>query len=541
VGIAFLQNIQPNNMMDSRINVRSADNPYVISAYVLAAVTAATLAIWFVSNTLTQGAGFLLDPQAWLNQFSNEVANEILSNSAEVVAAVLAIAITVVAIVVELAATRYSHLITRLFFREPVNALVLGLLVVTTIQCLLAPVSSSSLQPLVVPQAGSSVTLVLVIVSLLVLLPYIYFVFAMLSPISIIDRICKEAFRSITRARSKSAKTGQSAVLRSIEELQDISRGAISQGDRDIAMACVQGLTALVYKYTEIKPRLPDAWFDLSGPISGDADFIALGSDSLRVIEHRRSWLETKVFRQLVAMVGQSSGVVRDVANLIAINTRHVATDLGVQDETLLNLCMRAFNSYLRATLNAGDPRTMYYIMNQYRIVGDALLSNGQRGAAIEVAGYLREYGQLAHKSGLSFLLESASYDVMQLIEQALEVDDEAVDDLLSVLLELDQDIKDESHEASLLGVRRSQIQVGALLLMGGHQARVTRVVDDLLSEQLERLERLRAGMETDNRNEYWELIDRGGNFGYMPVERRPYLKQLFSELRRRDSTSGTA
>ena len=39
-------------------------------------------------------------------------------------APVLAIAVTVVAIVVELAANRYSHLITRLFVREPVNLLV---------------------------------------------------------------------------------------------------------------------------------------------------------------------------------------------------------------------------------------------------------------------------------------------------------------------------------------------------------------------------------------------------------------------------------
>jgi hypothetical protein len=40
-------------------------------------------------------------------------------------------------------------------------------------------------------------------------------------------------------------------------------------------------------------------------------------------------------------------------------------------------------------------------------------------------------------------------------------VDDEAADDLLSVMLELDQEIKEESETASLLGVRRSQVQMG--------------------------------------------------------------------------------
>jgi uncharacterized membrane protein len=66
-----------------------------------------------------------------------------LSNAAGVVAAVLAIAITVVAIVVELAANRYSHQITRLFLREPVNLLVLGLLVLTTVQCHLVEVPAA--------------------------------------------------------------------------------------------------------------------------------------------------------------------------------------------------------------------------------------------------------------------------------------------------------------------------------------------------------------------------------------------------------------
>ena len=63
-------------------------------------------------------------------------AMEALSSVAEVIAAVLGIAITVVAIVVELAANRYSHQITRLFLTAPNNLLVLSLYALTTIQCI---------------------------------------------------------------------------------------------------------------------------------------------------------------------------------------------------------------------------------------------------------------------------------------------------------------------------------------------------------------------------------------------------------------------
>ena len=61
---------------------------------------------------------------------------EALTSVAEVIAAVLGIAITVVAIVVELAANRYSHQITRLFLTAPNNLLVLSLYALTTIQCI---------------------------------------------------------------------------------------------------------------------------------------------------------------------------------------------------------------------------------------------------------------------------------------------------------------------------------------------------------------------------------------------------------------------
>ena len=77
----------------------------------------------------------LTDPLGWLQALALDEAFDTLASAAEVVAAVLAIAITVVAIVVELAANRYSHQITRLFLREPVNVIVLGIFVVTAVQC----------------------------------------------------------------------------------------------------------------------------------------------------------------------------------------------------------------------------------------------------------------------------------------------------------------------------------------------------------------------------------------------------------------------
>jgi hypothetical protein len=319
--------------------------------------------------------------------------------------------------------------------------------------------------------------------------------------------------------------------LAAIDELQDVTRGAIEQGDRSIAMSGVNGMVAIVYDYTELRPALPDGWFRIADAIRQDPDFVALTEDALADVEAERCWLETKIFRQLNALMSQSAGRARDVANMIGINTGQVAKDLGTDNPDLLWLCMRSFNSFLRTTINAHDARTAYYLMDRYREVAEHLLSHGQGDRAYEIAGYFSEYGQLGHLSGISFLLDAAAYDVVRLIEHALALDSEQVDPLLDVLLDLDEEIREEKQEDSLLGVRRSQIQLATLFLERGDQRRVQRIVRDLKGERSNRLIRLRQQLESENRPQYWELIDRGSNFGYLPPSRRRFLEPLYEQL----------
>src|SRR5262245_36485584 len=75
-------------------------------------------------------------PLQWLTTLDRDAAAGTLSGAAQIVAGVLGIAITVVAIVVQLAATRSGNQITDMFFREPINWLIMSLFVLTTLQCL---------------------------------------------------------------------------------------------------------------------------------------------------------------------------------------------------------------------------------------------------------------------------------------------------------------------------------------------------------------------------------------------------------------------
>ncbi len=517
---------------------RSNYQPLKVPALLFCGLTAVCLlALIFQAMLGDMSLDVLLRPVIWLMSLDTQAALDTLSSAAEVVAAVLAIAITVVAIVVELAATRYSHQITRLFLREPVNLVVLGMFVVTTVQCIwVAVVLDSSGPQAMLPQAGFAITLALVTLSLLLLIPYIYFVFAFLSPISVIEKICRDAYNTVLKARSSSVRRNQERVEEAIDELQDVARSAIQQSDRGIAIAAVNALAGFVIDYVQIRDELPEEWFDMSRGVAEDPDFIALAPETITAIEAQGVWVERKVFRRYLSLMGQATMRERDVANLIGINTQRIATGFSADRPWLLDLSISVFNSYLRETINAGDQRTAYYLMNQYRLIAEWLLANGQGKKCEEIADYLRIYGQYAHNTGASFLLESAAFYVMRLVEKALQEDSDSMDALLDCLLTLDIEIKEENvelQEASLLGVRRAQVQLATLFLMRGDEVHARRIARDLHGERIERLERLRQIMLADDREQFWELSDLGVNFQYLPAERRAYLDSLFEMIRK--------
>ena len=192
---------------------------------------------------------------------------DVVANSAEVVAAVLGIAVTVVAIIVELAATRYNHRITTLFVREPKNIAVLTFFVLTVLLCIWVSATTS-------PDSGTiwhAITLTMISASLIMLLPYFAYVFAFISPLSVIRHISALAVKALDRP---DISRSRHVVIDSVDELQDVLRSAIDAGDRDIAMEAVYGLSGLLERYTDVRSTLSPEWFELHPTIAADPDFV---------------------------------------------------------------------------------------------------------------------------------------------------------------------------------------------------------------------------------------------------------------------------
>jgi len=102
--------------------------------------------------------------------------------------------------------------------------------------------------------------------------------------------------------------------------------------------------------------------------------------------------------------------------------------------------------------------------------------------------------------------------------------------------MDLDQEIKDELQEQSVLGVRRAQIQLATLFMQIGDELRTDFICRDLKTERLTRIDRICQLLISEDNPQYWEITDRGVNFSYLAPERRRYLTPLLKRLTATDA-----
>jgi hypothetical protein len=196
-----------------------------------------------------------------------------------------------------------------------------------------------------------------------------------------------------------------------------------------------------------------------------------------------------------------------------------------------VRLTYRFMNSFLRATLNARDVRTAYNVMNQYRLFVEALLRDGNGELALEGVRHMTYYGHVSFDMKLTFVTETVAYDVSTLCEIANQVNASQEPEMLAEFLELDQPLLAQSQEKGLLGVRKAQVKLASYYLLHGQEEKARTICRDMENEPRERLLTIRQQLEGVTSKDFWEIIDRGGTFEYMPPDQRDCMRTFFSWL----------
>jgi len=490
---------------------------------------------WLLDSFFTGGPPLeeSLNPASRYVHFDPDHITDAVGGMSSLNAAVLGLVITVVSIIVQLSADRYSG-VSQMFLRDKVNLAVMAYFVIS---CVCAVWLSLSVHAAFVPRATIFTMILVTSFGLVLTLPYFAYVFRFLEPINIIVRIRREATKALavgaTAKHASQVATAQGPAITALEELTDITSNSIEGKDKIIASRAVDAIKDFVLQYQEVKERAHPSWFTISGSIRDNPDFVAMDPESLRDLEQRRTWLEWKALRQYLGIYAEAQGSMPDINYLIAIDTRYVGEAAARRgDRELLALVFRFMNSYLRAALNAKAVRTAYNVLNQYRLLNEAMLRMGHNEAALDGVRHMLYYGRTGFDMSLGFVTETVAYDVGALCELAHGLAGGALDEeMLALFLELDQPLKQRKQEHHLQGVRKAQVKLACYYLSVGEESKARRIADDMREEDADRLRSIRDQLEEVESKDFWEIIDRGRNFEYMPAAQKDRMAQFFAWL----------
>jgi hypothetical protein len=471
-------------------------------------------------------------------RFDPDKISDALTGLAGLTAAVLGIVLTVVSLLVQLTSERYTG-VAQMFLRDRTNVAVMIYYVVT---CVVGVATSLSLHGDFAPRATVMFVMIATAFGLVMMLPYFAYVFRFLAPTNLVTRIEHQATEDVLAAATETdpgtIQEGQAPAIAALEELTDITSNSISGKDKIIASRCVDAIKDFVVRYLEVKDRAHPQWFQIGEGIRGNPDFVAMDPESLRELEADKTWLEWKALRQYLGIYAEAQAEMPDINYLIAIDTRYVGeAALAKNDRSAVELAFRFMNSYLRAALNARAVRTAYNVLNQYRLLVESMIKGGADDLAVEGVRHMIYYGRTSYDMQLGFVTETVAYDVSALCEFAhstmpLSASRADLDDkMLAMFLELDQPLRLKRQESGLQGIRKAQIKLACYYLTVGADDRAKKIALDMAGEDRDRLQSIREQLSKVESKEFWEIIDRGRNFEYMPPKQKDQMDKFFAML----------
>jgi hypothetical protein len=144
----------------------------------------------------------------------------------------------------------------------------------------------------------------------------------------------------------------------------------------------------------------------------------------------------------------------------------------------------------------------------------------------------MNNYGRTSYDMQLGFVTETVAYDLSALCEFAHAQRGAGLDEqMLAMFLELDQPLRLKRQESGLQGIRKAQIKLACYYLAVGVEDRARRIAADMAGEDRERLRSIREQLTRVESKEFWEIIDRGRNFEYMPPRQKDQMGRFFAML----------
>ena len=140
-------------------------------------------------------------------------------------------------------------------------------------------------------------------------------------------------------------------------------------------------------------------------------------------------------------------------------------------------------------------------------------------------------YGHVSYDMKLPFVTGTVAYDVSALCQTAHSLGVSEGAKMLEAFLDLDRPLRSQSQETALIGVRKAQVKLAAYYIEHGEEELARKIAKDMTSEPAPRLAAIHDSLAKVTSKDFWEIIDRGRNFEYMPPGQRASLATFFGWL----------
>src|SRR5580704_3019612 len=444
---------------------------------------------------------------------------------------VLSIVIVAVVFGIQTTSSRYSPRIIGIFTRNPLNALVLSFALASILYTFLV---RSEVKANYTPMISVVVAEILALINFAILLPYVSYIFEVMRAETLVESIMRRAKRELRAAAgSKHARRHRDELMTSIAQVTDIAFGSIQLGDMPVCVLTIDVLGRFVADdYQAVKKGLAPDWFQVT-----HAEMPGASDQIVAEVNRAQTWFSYTIMSSFVDMVDLTPVHRKEAVHAIAVATR----DAGVAaiqagDSEVAELCMRFFNTYLRASINRWAPTFASGIMNEYRRFAIGALE-WRPDLAGEAAAHLLRYGRHFEEAGMPATLGAAAEDVADLAIEARARDPQVSLRLARLLVRNLLDLTPNARPIGLNGMFKGVAKL-TFWAMAAEQKDIAHVLvegiaaapPDFVDAALDRMESMQNGL-------FWEVNERVIAFDWVEQPLRAEIPRLRAALRRAKAT----
>jgi hypothetical protein len=440
----------------------------------------------------------------------------------------LSIVIVAVVFGIQTTSSRYSPRIIGIFTRNPLNALVLSLALASILYTFL--VRGEVKNTAAVPMWSVGLAVVLALVNFAILLPYVSYIFEVMRAETLVESIMRRAKRELrAAANTRHARRHRDALMTSIAQVTDIAFGSIQLGDMPVCVLSIDVLGRFFAQdYLTLKKGFPPEWFQV-----GHADMPGASDQIVAEVNRAKSWFAYTIMSSFVDMVGLTPVHRKEAVHAIAVATRDAGiAAIQVGDPEVAELCMRFFNTYLRAAINRSAPTFASGIMNEYRRFAIGALE-WRPDLSVEAAAHILRYGRHFEEAGMPATLGAAAEDVADLAIEARARDPQVTLKLARLLVRNLLDLTPNARPIGLNGMFKGVAKL-TFWAMAADQRDVARLLvegmaaapPDFVDAALDRMESMDSGL-------FWEVNERVIAFDWVEKPLREEIPRLRAALRR--------